>query len=1247
MSTSVTTTSSFDVCGPLPSGLVVLEASAGTGKTFTIAALAARYVAEGTRLDRMLLVTFGRAATGELRARVRERLVSAEAGLALAQRGLAPDVDDEVLTMLADGPPEVVAVRRARLARALADFDVATITTTHGFCQQVLSGIGVAGDVDPEATFVEDLDDLVNEVVDDLYVRKYAHQQPPPELPLAVAREIGRAVVGQPAAHIVPSVADAGGDLVATRIRLAHAVRDDLERRKRTMRVLTYDDLLTRLAAALQDPATVARLRNRFDVVMVDEFQDTDPVQWDVLQRAFADKETTLVLIGDPKQAIYSFRGADVHTYLDAVGRASTVATLDTNWRSDQAIVDAYDELFSGMTLGHEGIEYRTVRAADANQRPRLRGAPHPAALRVRVVHRDDGRIDTTPQGHAETSTARRAVAADVAADIVELLAAKPTIVRRDRHGADVGEEPLGPGGIAVLVPTHREMTAVREALEAAGVPVVVAGARSVFGTPAAREWLALLAALERPSTITRVHAAALSPFIGWRVEDVATAGDRAWEDVHVRLHEWAAVLRTRGVAALAEAISHGERLAERLLAVDGGERHLTDIGHIAELLHREATRARLGVTALTSWLRARIREAGDDLDEERGRRLDTDAAAVQVITVHRCKGLQFPVVYCPYLWTAPYIPKDPLPVFADTAEANRRTIDVGGRNHPGYAGHHEQHVAEVRGESLRLAYVALTRSCHQTIVHWASSWDSRESALARILCASQLGPTDVALAKPPSEIAVVHHVEELAARTGGAIAVERSGGAGARWSGPQVAAPTLAVRRFARGFDELWRRASYSSLTAVAHEAFAAPGVASEPDVVETVDEPLDDDAVVVPSRPARAETDDDIWASAPALPLATMTGGTRTGTVVHAVLEHTDFAAADLAGALRAALAAETGWTDTAIGDPDDVVTGLALALDTPLGVLDDDARLRDIGRTDRLDELNFDLPLAGGDAPDGELRRDRPRRPARPRTWHADDVLAGYGDRLRDPLLTPAVRGYLTGSIDLVYRRVGPDGAPRFAIVDYKTNWLGADGGTLTARDYRPAALRAAMEHAHYPLQALFYLVALHRYLRWRLAGYDPATHLDGARYLFVRGMVGAQTPGGRRRPLRGVRLAAARRAGGGHQRSARSGSRRWLTSCCPQPGPTRTTPGWPSRPTGCCARSTSPACSTPPTSTWPGGSASCAVSPTRRCCSARRSPCAPRARRTSASTSTSCATRPRRSWTRRPTSATSRGRRSTTG
>jgi exodeoxyribonuclease V beta subunit len=406
-------TEPFDVCGPLPAGVTVLEASAGTGKTYTIAALAARYVAAGTPLDQLLLVTFTRMATGELRERVRERLVDAERALG---RATAPS-DDAVVRLLAQGDREEVAQRRERLARALADFDAATIATTHGFCQEVLGGLGVAGDVERDAVFVEDVTDLVDEVVDDLYVRRFFQAGSAP-FTRAEARRIAAVAVANPGAAVEP--ADGDGT-PAMRRRLAVAVREELERRKHVTGVMTYDDQLTRLHRALTGPSGVAvarRLRERWRVVLVDEFQDTDPIQWDIMRRAFG--AGTLVLIGDPKQAIYAFRGADVFAYLDAAREATTRATLEINWRSDQGLIDAYDALFGGARLGHEGIAYRTVRATEANQAPRLRGAPHDAPLRIRVVDRGD--VRTTGGGYASAPSAREHIAADLAADLVALL---------------------------------------------------------------------------------------------------------------------------------------------------------------------------------------------------------------------------------------------------------------------------------------------------------------------------------------------------------------------------------------------------------------------------------------------------------------------------------------------------------------------------------------------------------------------------------------------------------------------------------------------------------------------------------------------------------------------------------------------------------------------------------------------------------------------------------------------------------
>jgi exodeoxyribonuclease V beta subunit len=1084
----------FDVCGPLPTGVTLLEASAGTGKTFTIAALAARYVAEGTPLEHVLLITFGRMATGELRSRVRERLVTAERGLRGCLAGAPPPPDDEVLALLTSVGDDELAVRHHRLAAALADFDAATIATTHGFCQHALASLGVAGDIEGDATFVEDPTDLVEEVIADLYVRKFRRYDAP--FDLAEALRIGKAAVFNPSATLVPVDVDRDSE-PAMRRRLAVAVRKEVGRRKLRLKLLTYDDLLTRLADALGDrsrgDAAKARLGERYRVALVDEFQDTDPIQWEIVRTAFGEGDTTLVLIGDPKQAIYNFRGADVYAYLAAARTATTLATLGINWRSDQALIDAYDALMGGARLGHPGIEYRTVRAADAHQERRLRGAPQTASLRVRVLHRDDGLVRPTNQGWAAVDPARQVIAADLADDVVELLSSGAEIVTPAG-----GVEVVRPGHVAVLVSRNRDAATVRDALDAVGVPAVINGAGSVFGTPIARDWRALLEALERPSSSGRVHAVALTVFVGWSPERVATADEAAWEEVYDDVHRWAELLRRRGVAALLESISHAERLPGRVLARLDGERTLTDLRHIGQLLHAEAVAGELGVTALAAWLRRRIAEAAQDVaNEDRSRRLESDSEAVQVLTIHRSKGLEFPIVYCPFLWNEGWIDaKDP-PVFHDPAADDRRTVDVGGVAGPAFEAHRQRYVVEERGEELRLAYVALTRARHQAVVWWASSYGSRESPLARLLFASD----GSSLATAPSEQQVVERVRAIADAAPGTISVERcTGGTGAVWAATEITGGELAVRTFDRTLDSGWRRTSYTALTSDLHDA----DVASEPE-----DAGITDEQVPTGPAPAVVPAADTEWLRSVSLPLAAMAGGARVGSLVHAVLEHVDFTAPDLTDVVATGLAEQLAWSRIDVGPVESVVDGLVAAIETPLGPIVGDARLRDVGRADRLDELGFELPLVGGDTPAAVLTLAA-LADVLDAHVEAGDPLAGYATRLRDPRLRQQLRGYLNGSLDLVVRRVDADGTARFAVVDYKSNWLGVEGEELTAWHYRPESVVAAMHHAHYPLQALFYVVALHRYLRWRLPGYHPDRNLAGVLYLFLRGMTGADVP-----------------------------------------------------------------------------------------------------------------------------------------
>ncbi len=1089
----------FDVCGPLPTGVTVLEASAGTGKTYTIAALAARYVAEGTPLDRLLLVTFTRMATGELRERVRERLVSVERGLERALLTGAPDDPDEVVRLLARGPTDEVRKRRDRLTRALANFDAATIATTHGFCQEVLGGLGIAGDVEADTTFVENIDDLIEEVVDDLYVRRFHRGDDAPAFERSHAAKVARVAIANPEARLVP----AAGEVPEMRRRLAEAARKELEHRKRRMAIMTYDDLLTRLRDTLAGDggaAAAARLRDRYSVVLVDEFQDTDPIQWEIMRRAFADTGVTLVLIGDPKQAIYAFRGADVYAYLEARRSADASATLEVNWRSDQGLIDAYDATFGGAKLGHAGIVYHRVRAAQANVAPRLSGAPQSAPLRVRVVHRDEPTISLTNKGYAGKPSAREHVAKDVAADLVALLSSGAQIEARSDDGAAVGRKTVCPGHVAVLVGTNREAALIRDALEAVDIPAVINGAGSVFGTQPAREWLRLLEAIERPSQSTRAHSVALTCFLGWTTEQVAAADEDAWEGVHRRLHDWARVLRSKGVASLAETITLVERLPERILASTDGERRLTDLRHVGQLLHAAAAAEQMGTTALTAWLRQRVAEAEQDTsDEERSRRLESDAEAVQVLTIHRSKGLEFPIVYLPFLWEPGYIPdKEPV-FFHDPDAGDARTLDVGLEG-ADFRRHKKLAEVEERGEDLRLAYVALTRAQHQAVVWWVGSWDSRNSPLSRLLFARDpAGNVAPEGGSVPLDGAAVARFETLAGEAEGCISVERSRlGLPVVWSGSLAAPADLSAATFDRALDWWWRRTSFSDITAGTYEA----RVASEPEEDVVTDEPPA--AVGLPG--ALGATDEAL--AVPSL-LAEMPVGMRVGTFVHDVLQATDFAAADLDAELSEQIAVAQARRHVEIGSVAGVVAGLRAAIETPLGPALGGARLRDVGRADRLDELEFELPLAGGDEPAGQLALAAIGS-VLAEHLPAGDPLLGYAQRLDDAALRSTVRGYLTGSIDVVVRVPGPDGVPRFAVLDYKTNWLGAPGEPLTAWHHRPSALAAEMLRSHYGLQALLYTAALHRYLRWRLPDYDAERNLAGVLYLFLRGMSGPETP-----------------------------------------------------------------------------------------------------------------------------------------
>ncbi|MFD1811756.1 UvrD-helicase domain-containing protein, partial [Rhodococcus gannanensis] len=1073
----------FDLLGELPTGTTVLEASAGTGKTYAIVGLAVRYVAEqGVDPERLLLVTFSRAATKELRERTRDRFADVAAGL-----DDPASSRDELVTFLADADPDTVTLRRQRLLRALSNFDAATIATTHSFCQRMLDGIGIAGERDPDTELVEEATDLIEQTVSDLYLSRFG-RQPTPTLSPEEARKVARAAIFDPQAVLAPDLAATGGDgtTAGDAVAFAQAVRDEVRRRKRAAGIRDFDDLPALLHGVLTDEDhgedARRRVRERYDVVLVDEFQDTDPLQWGILRSAFHG-HATLILVGDPKQAIYAFRGAEVYAYLDAVAESRTLE-LTTNWRSDKPLIDALAHVHGGAALGHPDIVVHPVAAA--TDRARVTGLP---PIRLRYLTRAGaGRLDT--RGFPAIDRLRPRVADDVAADIVRLVSGDATI---DIDSSDAGARKVVPGDVAVLVRTNKQITLVHDALDRAGVPAVTVGGLSVFLTPAARDWLWVLQALEQPHRSARVRLAALTSLFGYTATELEVGGDELVAQIGGNIRDLGRVFTAAGFAAMTERLAAWRTLESRLLARVGGERTLTDLRHIAQLLGEVAVGKGLGLTALTRWLTDRMRDPNSGT-ADRSRRLDSDAAAVQIATVHATKGLEYPIVYVPYGWDAAKPPTPDKLLLHD--DDHRRILDVGGTDGPGYGERRARHEEEEAGEELRLLYVAVTRAKCALVLWWAPSRATPSAPLHRMLLARTPGALDV-----PRTLAVPQDPEAAQQFTRWAdgvpgIQVERVAPDPIEvgtWSPPRDAAVELAAARFDRVLDAEWRRTSYSAITAAAH---ALAPVSGEPEVPTLDDEPEE--------PPLAAVGADDGGGHLPS-PMNGLPAGAAFGTLVHAVLEYVDTAAEDLTAEVlqRCRDEVASGFSDV---DPDALAASLMPVLATPLG---SSHTLASIAPSDRLPELDFELPLAGGDdasvvvtldAAVGLLRRHLP----------ADDVLAPYADELGE--LGPApLRGYLTGSIDAVLRLPGTESPePRFVVVDYKTNRIVP--GDVTTGHFTRESMAAEMIRSHYPLQALLYSVALHRYLRWRLPGYDPATHLGGVQYLFVRGMAGPDTPAG---------------------------------------------------------------------------------------------------------------------------------------
>ncbi|MCC2593108.1 UvrD-helicase domain-containing protein [Tessaracoccus sp. OS52] len=1021
----------FDFRQPLPTSPLLLEASAGTGKTWAIATLTARFVAEeGTPIDEVLLITFTERSARDLRSRVFQRLQAVEQDLTLfLESGQLPD--DEVSALICTGDVEL---RADRLRRALENFDRSMISTIHAFCESMLRELGVLGDWDAEDTVLTDPRALIEQCATDVYLTRYsdvADLDLTPKRALEIAQRACESTLPLTSSRQLES-------------EYCEAVRARFASRKRELGVVAFDDMPVRLSQLLSSrqvgPVVAQELRDRFRLVMVDEFQDTDPVQWDILRGAFLGRDRATVLIGDPKQSIYGFRNADLLSYLEA-SETATKQSLGVNFRSDRAVVDGVGELFGNVTLGDQRITVQPV-VSRHESRLEMRGAV--AKVLVRCATEDELGV-----------AADTAISRDLVSMTNQLLA----------H-AEIEGRPLVPSDIAVLVRSRAEGKALLTQLERAGIPAVAAGQENVLETQAASDWTHVLGAMTSPTRSSTVLAAC-TDLLGFDLAKLIDDASGASEQAFVMVRSLANAFDKGGFAAVLTTIAAQTDLHRRLMSLPDGPRRLTDLLHVGELLSCAPASS---LQDLVDWFAKQLDTRSRDVDSA-DHRMASDADAVRVLTLHSAKGLEFGVVLLPEVSELSLFPGQPFPLLTDEG----RRLYVGPKLDR-QDQTRKEYERQLRDEELRLLYVGLTRAKHLAIAWHVESRRSSSGPLTALLARDRANPM---LAAAYSRIP---RTPPLDSRL---VSVTRfHDGEEPTRSAPEASTSPLTVSRLTREVDRTWRRTSYSGLTAGLHEFAHAAGN----------DEPEAD------LEPQAQPT----GAAATPSPMAELPGGASFGTLVHAVLEQVDWAPAQLQASAEQVvgkLAPRHGLA------PEFHATLTSAVIDvctTRLGPVSQGASLSELPLADRLAELDFDLPMADRGSPADVAALAA----AMGRHLPDGDALAAYPRHLaQSPAAPQVLNGMLTGSIDVVVRT--PAGG--FVVIDYKTNRLPVGPGEdLAVGHYNHRAMAEAMIQSHYPLQALLYCVALHRYLTWRLPGYEPGTHLGGVAYLFVRGMAGPATP-----------------------------------------------------------------------------------------------------------------------------------------
>ena len=1153
--------SDFDLAStPLLPGVTVLEASAGTGKTFAIVGLWLRLLLESNLPhDRILVVTFTDAAAAELRDRIYQRLV--EAGAAISNGYTDDPFLSALLNRCRDNDPELKGTNH-RLNLARADFDEAPIGTIHGFCHRAQrtrafeAGEPFHQELTPdtgplhvelvrdwwnrylssapmllvswaglEAKSPQKLFDLIKELDRRPEVRRLSASQGgrltnesdqmvlsldklraewkrnrEALYPLLIDRKewasarkgTGSGTFRNQGLHL-QSCLDGSDDpkgylelwnfslskilsfakdaeqleldspWMLERRLLEEAARrwssswesafldwaaQEIPGRQRERRQFSYGDLLTRLRDALFRPGGEAlcnAIRGDFSAVLVDEFQDTDPVQWQIFQRLFAVPNHSLWLVGDPKQAIYGFRGADIFTYLDAVRVADRRYTLGVNWRAGGRLVRQLNQFWEFPTRPFvlPGIEFRAIRAAPAKEGNSLSDADGTTVPM---------QIWTLPEIEKSNSQKlMRQLAKGVATEIVRLL----------HTGACLESRRMTPGDIAVLGENRIQLEAVAAELRRCGVPAVSPTRERILQTVEAAEFERFLAGMVTSDREPMIRGALASDLVGLDGSALERLihSEPAWLEWLVRMKRWRDLWNAFGPLALFRQVAIDCRSTARWLSRVNGERLLTNYSHVAELLQWAATAQTLGPVGQIEWLTIQ-RNSFEKPKEDDTVRMERDDDAVQLVTLHGSKGLEFPVVFCPF-WqrsVLPHPPHDPIDqVVVHPSPGSSECIwDLGSDR---FQEHRTLARVEQLAENMRLLYVGLTRASRRLYLGWQLPERS----------GSSLGWWLEGNAYPSAQAWLMESSKEKKTEIDGLL--QWAAGAGVpvreisttsegRWFPQQITSHSLEPRLFSGEISRRWRIASFSWLTAEGHDS-----PADRDPIFQTVD-----------------SSDEGRTLSTDPYSVMAFPRGREPGTCLHkvlelgCVLERKSESATTRIQAVLADFAISANFAPGLATLLKDVETALLTAETQPL-------TLGESSIGERIVELEFNLPLAPFSPSDlvSVLRR------------HAHELSPGFLQAM-DHLEFPAVEGGLRGFIDLVFRARG-----RFWIADWKSNYLGKSGF-----DYGEPAMDREMNARLYPLQALIYTLAVDRWLQLRLPGYNYETHFGGVRYFFLRGI-----------------------------------------------------------------------------------------------------------------------------------------------